>query len=150
MNAVIERCGSSGLFDYIPLATLNWTKEFKKAKTQREKEKFIVNWWVPVFKGAELQIISKHETNETHYDRELRRYNMAKELFNEKLAELTKKYNGKYVAISEGQIEAGDSKDEVKKKIFQKVGRVSMYLTKIGEKEEKIYKLRKHRRLLTE
>ena len=65
------------------------------------------------------------------YEKELAKYEVAKEEFMRLLPDLLKKHKGKYAAIAEGKLEIGDDKTELRNRIVDKYGPVSMYLSQI-------------------
>lgn len=148
MNAVVERCGSSGFFNYIPLTASDWTKEFKKAKTRQGMRTPIANWWDIVLGETEPEIVPKNKTIGTHYEVEMEKYEQAKKLFLSHLPELIRDHKGEYVCAIEGQLIIGSDKDKLREKAIKQFGYHSMYLTKIGEETKKTYTYKPYLKLV--
>ena len=137
----IAKCKNDYSSYYLQLSP-DWIKEFKKEKPIKEEKSFPEEWWKNIFENKfverEFHFVSKFETNRTHYENELEKYNRAKELFQENLPELLEKHRGKYACAIEGRIEIGDNKEELLKKVIKKIGFISMYIAKIGDEKRTI------------
>lgn len=149
MIADMTRC-KNDYFPYYLQLSPDWVKEFKKEKLIGEEKSFPKEWWKNIFENKiverEFHFVSKLETNRTHYENELEKYDKAKEFFQDRLPELLKEHRGKYACSIEGRIEIGENKKELLKRVIKRVGFTSMYIAKIEEdKKAKKYKLRPKR-----
>lgn len=142
LNAV--RCERSNSFAY--LHSFDWAQNYGE-DPHLNTANIADKWWRDrdiFIDDCKIIDVAIKQSGKTHYEKEVENLNKAKRYFNEKLPEFKEKYSGKYVGVAESQIIVGNSFDEVKEKIYDQIGYVSMYIKKIGE-EPKTYRIRSPR-----